>query len=68
MLRKGDWKITNPNKPLDKKNFKLYNLSNDFAEQHALREIESNKYDELLNEWHKFAQEIRVQVPTPSSD
>ena len=67
MLRKGDWKITNLNKPLDKKNFKLYKLSNDLAEQHDLKEIESNKYHELLNEWDKFAREIKVQVPTPSS-
>ena len=67
MLRKGDWKITNLNKPLDKKNFKLYNLSNDLAEQHDLKDIEGNKYHELLNEWDKFAREIKVQVPTPSS-
>ena len=67
MLRKGDWKITNLNKPLDKKNFKLYKLSNDLAEQHDLKEIESNKYHELLNEWDKFAREIKVQIPTPSS-
>lgn len=66
MLRKGDWKITNLSKPLDKNNFKLYKLSNDLAEQHDLKEIESNKYRELLNEWDKFAREIKVQVPTPS--
>jgi arylsulfatase len=66
MLRKGSWKITNLDGRLDKKNFKLYDLSNDLAEQHDLKEIEKSKFDELISEWDKFADEIKVQVPTPA--
>jgi hypothetical protein len=43
-------------------------VADDLAEQHDLKEIESNKYHELLNEWDKFAREIKVQVPTPLSN
>jgi len=66
MLRKGSWKITNLDGRLDKKNFKLYDLSKDLAEQHDLKEVEKSKFDELLSEWDKFAEEIKVQVPVPA--
>ena len=68
MLRKGDWKILNLQRPLQKKNFKLYNLKSDLAEQQDLRDEEKEKYKELLNEWDLFASEIRLQVPTPVPD
>ncbi len=68
MLRKGDWKILNLKRPLQKNNFKLYNLGNDLAEQYDLKETETEKYRELLNEWDLFASEIRLQVPTPVPD
>ena len=68
MLRKGDWKILNLQRPLQKKNFKLYNLKSDLAEQQDLRDEEKEKYKELLNEWDHFASEIRLQVPTPVPD
>ena len=66
MIRKGDWKITNITKPFTTDNFELYNLSNDLAEMHNLKESEPEKYDELLKEWAKFSNEFKVQVPTPS--
>lgn len=68
MLRKGDWKILNLQRPLQKKNFKLYNLKRDLAEQQDLRDEEKEKYRELLSEWDLFASEIRLQVPTPLPD
>jgi len=65
MLRKGNWKITNYKKPFDLKNFALYNLLDDLGEQIDLRETEPEKYQELLNEWEKFADEVKVQLPVP---
>ena len=66
MIRKGDWKITNTTRPFDTANFELYNLSNDLAELNNLKESEPEKYQELLLEWTKFSEEIKVQVPTPT--
>jgi arylsulfatase len=66
MIRKGDWKITNITRPFKAENFELYNVANDLAELHNLKESEPEKFNELLQEWAKFSNEIKVQVPTPS--
>jgi len=63
MIRKGDWKITNVTIPFREENFKLYNLSQDLAENHDLKETEPEKYRELVEEWEKFSKEIKVQIP-----
>lgn len=68
MLRKGNWKITNFKKPFALENFALYNLSNDLGEQINLKETEDEKYEEMLNEWKKFSNEIKIQTPTPSAN
>jgi arylsulfatase len=65
MLTKGNWKIVNNNPPFQPENFKLYNLFNDLAELNDVRDQEKNKYEELMKEWLKFSNEIRVQFPTP---
>lgn len=65
MLRKGNWKITNFTRPFKLENFALYNLSNDIGEQNDLKESEKGKYAELLKEWMKFSDEIKIQTPTP---
>lgn len=67
MLRKGNWKITNFIKPFKLENFALYDLSNDLGEQTDLKESEKEKYEELLMEWVKFSDDIKIQTPTPSS-
>jgi len=67
MLRKGNWKITNFKKPFALKNFALYNLSEDVSEQIDLKESEAGKYEEMLSEWARFSNEIKVQIPAPSS-
>ena len=67
MLRKGNWKITNFKRPFALENFALYNLSNDLGEQINLKETEEEKYAEMLNEWMKFSNEIKIQTPTPSA-
>lgn len=68
MIRKGDWKITNFEKPFKIENFNLYNLSKDIAEQNDLKNMEPEKFTELLEEWKKFSAEIKVQFPTPKAD
>ena len=68
MLRKGDWKITNIQRPFKTENFKLYNISDDLSEQHDLKSQEKEKYNELLSEWKVFSQEIKMQVPTPAGE
>jgi arylsulfatase len=66
MIRKGKWKITNIKRPFLLKNFELFDLSSDLGEQRSLKELEPEKYRELLMEWERFSNEIKVQVPTPS--
>jgi arylsulfatase len=66
MIRKGDYKITNIMSPFLEENFKLYNLSQDLAELHDLKESEPEKYQEMLAEWRKFAKEVSVQIPPPA--
>lgn len=66
MLRKGNWKITNFKKPFSLENFALYNLSNDPGEQTDVKESEIDKYKEMLMEWAKFSNEVKVQIPAPS--
>jgi len=58
MLRKGHWKITNNTQPFLPENFALYDLSKDLAELHDLKDQETDKYQELLQEWSKFSNEI----------
>jgi arylsulfatase A-like enzyme len=66
MIRKGNWKITNIKQPLLEENFSLYNLSQDLAELNDLKESEPEKYKEMLEEWRKFSNEVKVQIPPPS--
>jgi len=68
MIRKGKWKITNIKKPFSTENFELFDLSTDLGEQNDLKILEPEKYEELLKEWTKFSNEIKVQVPTPTED
>lgn len=68
MIRKGDWKITSSKLPFTPENFELFNLSEDLAELHDLKETHPEKYKELLEEWSRFSNRIKVRVPTPSAD
>jgi arylsulfatase len=67
MVRKGNWKITNYIRPFALENFALYDLSKDIGEQNDLKVTEPEKYEEMLMEWMKFTNEVKVQIPTPSS-
>lgn len=65
MLRKGNWKITNYKKPFELKNFSLYNLADDLAEQTDLKDSFPGKYHELLAEWAIYSEEVKLQIPPP---
>jgi arylsulfatase len=68
MLRKGNWKLLNTQAPFELKNFKLYDLSKDLAEQNDLREEFPEKYQEMLSEWSSWSQKVGVILPTPKSN
>ena len=65
LVRKGHWKLLNSIRPFSRDNFELYDLSTDLAEKHNLKDKQPDKYLELLAEWDRFAEEIRVQFPSP---
>lgn len=65
MIKKGDWKITNIISPFLVDNFGLFNISKDIGEQTDLKASEPDKFNEMLKEWTDFADEIKVQIPSP---
>jgi arylsulfatase len=65
MLRKGNWKITNTEYPLEVQNFKLFNLSKDLGEQNDLKEQEPDIYADLLEEWEAYARDLKILIPPP---
>ncbi|MFT5770650.1 MAG: arylsulfatase A-like enzyme [Algoriphagus sp.] len=67
MIRKGDWKILNIERPFLVENFQLVNLKTDLAEQIDLKESYPEKYQEMLGEWESFSKEVGVVIPTPKS-
>lgn len=67
MLRKGKWKILNVDRPFQLENFALYDLSTDLAEQVDLKDQNPEKYQEMLEEWQKWSQNVGVILPTPKS-
>lgn len=68
MIRKGDWKIVNIERPFLLENFQLYNLKSDLAEQNDLTETFPEKYQEMIGEWNKFSKEVGVKTPTPEQE
>ncbi|XOV92834.1 MAG: arylsulfatase [Bacteroidota bacterium] len=67
MFRKGDWKIVSSDPPFDPSKLKLFNLSADPTELRDLRNVEKEKFDELLAEWNQYVSEVKIQFPTPKS-
>lgn len=65
MLRKGNWKIVNVERPFEEKNFELYNLAEDLPERNDLKKEYPEKYRELLQDWQAFAEEVKLQHPPP---
>lgn len=67
MLRKGNWKILNVDRPFQIENFSLYDLQTDLAEQIDLKEQHPEKYREMLAEWEKFTERVGVILPVPTA-
>lgn len=65
MLRKGNWKIVNLEKPFKKENFQLFNISNDLGEQEDLKDSLPIKFQEMIQEWDRFSEKVGVVFPTP---
>jgi arylsulfatase len=68
MIRKGDWKIVNIERPFQIENFQLINLKSDLAEQVDLKDSYPVKYQEMLEEWERFSKEVGVVIPTPKKE
>lgn len=64
-VRKGEWKIVNMLRPIDESNFMLFNLRTDMAEQRDIKALYPEKFQELLAEWRKFADEVKVRTKPP---
>ena len=67
MIRKGDWKLLNLQRPFDRENFALFNLEEDPSEQTDLREEHPEKYEEMLAEWDAWSERVGVILPYPKS-
>ena len=65
MVRKGKWKLTNHKRPFKESNFALYDVSKDLAEQTDLKNINPQKYNEMISAWKKFKAEVGVIFPKP---
>ena len=66
MLRKGNWKILNVDRPFPIANFTLHNLNSDLAEQVDLKGQNPERYAEMLEEWEKFSERVGVILPFPT--
>jgi arylsulfatase len=62
-VRKGDWKLVSIDLPVKEENFRLYNLATDLAESKDLKQEFPEVYNELLTEWHKYVEEVRIIIP-----
>ncbi len=66
MIRKGKWKIVQIERPFNIDHFSLYDLSNDLAEQHDLKDTYPDVYKEMIAEWEEFSKKVKVKIPTPA--
>ena len=62
-LRKGDWKIRWEIKPIGKSDWELFNIAQDPAERNDLAAQNTDKLQELLIIWDKYAKENNVILP-----
>jgi arylsulfatase len=51
LIRKGQWKLTNLNRPFDEADLELFNLEEDPGETTNLAETEPDKFQEMLELW-----------------
>lgn len=67
MLRKGNWKLLNIERPFNSSNFELYDLRSDPGEQFNLRTENPETFLSLILEWNMFYEEVGIVTPTPKS-
>ena len=68
MVRKGNWKLLNTILPYDSSNIQLFNLTDDLAEIHDLKEQEPGVVNELILEWEKYKEEAKIMIPFPDPE
>jgi arylsulfatase len=63
LLRQGDWKLTNLEPPFDEDKLELFNLAIDPGETMNLREVEPEKFSELLDLWRVERKALGIVLP-----
>jgi arylsulfatase len=60
MLLKGNWKIVASSESGGPDDFSLFQMTTDIGESNDLRYLRPDKYQELIQAWEEFAEEIRL--------
>jgi len=63
LIRKGNWKLTNLNRPFDEAEFELFNLELDPGETTNLADSEPDKYQEMLELWRVERKALGIVLP-----
>lgn len=63
MLRRGNWKIIQNNRPFDEEKFELYDLSADPGEMHDLKSERLDVYSDLLELWRVQRESLGIVLP-----
>jgi arylsulfatase len=63
MIRQGDWKLTNLDRPFDESKLELFNLEADPGETHNLAEANPEKYQEMLTLWREKRKQMGIVLP-----
>lgn len=62
-IRQGKWKLVSSDRPFTESSFELYDLDADPGESRNLAEIESERYEMLLELWRQKRRELGIIVP-----
>jgi len=62
-LRKGDWKISNINRPFGTSSWQLFNLAVDPGETHDLATEQPERLLQLIEAWNRYAEHTGIVLP-----
>lgn len=62
-LRKGDWKISNINRPFGTARWQLFNLADDPGETNNLATQQPERLQALIEAWRRYAQRTGIVLP-----
>ncbi len=62
-LRKGDWKISNINRPFGTSEWQLFNLADDPGETNNLALQQPERLLGLIEAWQRYAQRTGIVLP-----